>query len=84
MGKAEAKGLFKIVWFVIILILTIITIGAAFSGYLHPADSKLMSLLGRLLFPQPAAGTIPKTRRLPSGINSLRKGDFYVCLFTVF
>ena len=49
MGKAEAKGLFKIIWFVIILILTIITIAAAFSGYLHPADSKLMSLLGMAL-----------------------------------
>ena len=49
MGKAEAKGLFKIIWFVIILILAIVTIAAAFSGYLHPADSKLMSLLGMTL-----------------------------------
>lgn len=49
MGKKEAKGLFKIIWFVVILALTIVTIAAAFSGHAHPSDSKLMSLLGMAL-----------------------------------
>lgn len=49
MGKTEAKGLFRVVWFVIILLLTITTITAAFSGWFHPKEYKLMSLLGMAL-----------------------------------
>lgn len=49
MGKAEAKGLFRIIGFIIVLSLATVTIVAGFSGHFHPSESKAMSLLGMAL-----------------------------------
>lgn len=49
MGKTEAKGLFRITGFIIVLLLTIVTVAAGFSGHFHPSESKPMALLGMAL-----------------------------------